>query len=1145
MVPRPCNSECGSWNIRLNKSPFPARKKAPVLDFIMKNTLPFALAALLACAPISYALTDEITEGTANPVPIPSQDQEKAILATIKAPEGMVTKLFAREPDVQDPTAITFDEQNRLYIAETHRFERGVEDNRRNPWVADDYKLTSTAERLEMLKKYSNEKRPLSYFTKYSEKIRVIEDRDGDGKCDRATIFAEGFNNPLDGTAAGVMALDGKIYLACIPNVWMLEDKDGDLVAEKRESLQEGYGISVSLSGHDLNGFVLGPDNRIWFTIGDRGYNLKTKDGRHLYSQYSGAVFRMERDGSGLEVMHTGLRNPKEIAFDRYGNLFSVDNEADMQDMARVVDVVEGAYSGWQRGHQAFQKFTNLIYGTRRHDTNWMRERHWDMDSPLRPRAILAPAGWVSKGPSGLAYNPGTGLSEKWDNHFFVCDFVGANSAVIGFRMEPNGAGFKVERKENFVSGMLCTDIEFGYDSKAYVTDYVGSWPTHGFGNVFTFEDPKETAKPETKEVRTLFAKGFSKMEPTELAKLLRHPDMRVRLRAQIALAENPANRSILLAATNAGEPLTTRLHGVWGLGNLARLKKDVAAADALVKLCDADDGKVRGQAVQALGDAGHKAGLSAAIGLLMDPDPRSRMLAAIAVGKLGTKEQLPTLMGVILENNDKDEYVRHGAIQGMFLIGDADAVFAHAKDKSPAVRRAVVLALRRFKDARIGTFLKDADLSIAVETVQAINDEMIEGARADLAAATHLINKSTWAVDLRILNAMIRAGGDENVRRLLAIAADTSLSDDARTEAFWLVGRFEKHPPTDPTTGMYRPITEERSIEKMLPEIRAALEPMLTSATGNLLVEAMGLAGKFNVKIPRVALINQLTGAKNPTDLRLAALKRLESEVTEDFPEMLVKLTADGDPRVRGAALESLGRLSPDLAFTVITEILSTGKPDDQQRAIALLANLKHPKASATLLELTKTLPNQAAAVQLDILNAAGKRPEPEFKAALAEYEAATDKKDPLAAFHIAREGGNAESGKRIFYNSGAANCIQCHKIGDRAGGEAGPKLDGIGKRQDASYILEAIVNPSAKLAAGYSAIALTMNDGSIVAGMLMKETDTEVVVSDSTTKKETVCLKSDIKTIPPAMSTMPPMGLILSKAEIRDLVAFLSSQK
>ncbi len=1091
------------------------------------------------------ALTDEAPpkiEGTANPQPLPALEEEKAILANVKAPEGTVTKLFAREPDVQDPTAITFDDQNRLYIAETHRFERGIEDNRRNPWVADDYKLTSPAERLEMYKKYSD-KKPLEYFTKYSEKIRVIEDRDGDGKCDHATIYAEGFNNPLDGTAAGVMALDGKIYLACIPHVWLLEDTDGDLKADKRESLQEGYGISVSLSGHDLNGFALGPDNRIWFTIGDRGYNLKTKEGRHLYAQYEGAVFRMERDGSNLEVVHTGLRNPKEIAFDRYGNFFSVDNEADMQDMARVVAVVEGAHSGWQRGHQAFQKFTNLIQGTSRHDTNWMRERHWDMDSPLRPRAILAPAGWVSKGPSGLAYNPGTGLSEKWDNHFFVCDFVGANSAVIGFRMEPNGAGFKVASKENFVSGMLCTDIEFGYDSKAYVTDYVGSWPTHGFGNIFSFEDPVETAKPETKQVRELFAKGIEKLLPEKLAELLRHPDMRVRLRAQFALAENIANREIFLTATKPSEPITTRLHGVWGLGNLARLKNDAASAEALVKLCSDSEAKLRGQAIQALGDARHKAGLLTAVNLLADSDPRTQMLAAIAIGKLGTKEQIPALMALVEKNNDQDEYLRHGAVEGMVRIGDADAIFAFAENKSPAVRRAIVLSFRRMQDARIGEFLKDSDLSIAVETVQAINDNYIEGARPALASATHLLSKSTWAVDLRILNAMIRAGGDENVSRLLAIAADESLSENARTEAVFLVRRFDKIPPTDPTTGMYRPITEQRSIEKMLPEIRKALEPMLTKAEGNLLVEVIGAAGQFGVAIPRDALFGQLTGKGIRPDIRLAALKTLEKDAPNELPPVLTELTSDPDPRIRSAALESLGKLAPDIAFEVVTKILASGKPDDQQRAYALLTKLDHPKAASTLLDRLKNLSTQPPAVQLDILNAAAKRPEPEFKPAIEAYETGLDKSEPLAAFQISLEGGNIENGRKIFHGSG--NCVQCHKAGDRPGGEAGPNLNGVGARQNALYILESIVDPSAKLTPGYSPIAITMKDGSLVSGMMMKETDTEVVVRNIETKVETVCKKTDIKTLPPAMSTMPPMGAVLSKSDIRDLVAFLDSLK
>ncbi|MFK7850233.1 MAG: HEAT repeat domain-containing protein [Akkermansiaceae bacterium] len=1107
----------------------------------------FSISAIFASTLTIFAITDEETkktEGTANPEPVPSVSSDEEILSTITYPKEMVAKLFAREPNVQDPTAISFDEQNRLYIAETHRFDRGVEDNRRNPWTADDYALTSTAERLEMYKKYADNK-PLSYFTEFSEKIRVIEDRDGDGKADFGQIYADGFNDPLDGTAAGVMALDGKIYFACIPHVWMLEDTDGDLVADKRESLQEGYGISVSLSGHDLNGFTLGPDNRIYFTIGDRGYNLKTKEGRHLYSQYEGAVFRMERDGSELEVVHTGLRNPKELAFDRYGNLFSVDNEADMQDMARVVDVVEGAHSGWQRGHQAFQKFTNLIYGTRRHDTNWMRERHWDMDSPLRPRAILAPAGWVSKGPSGLAYNPGTGLSEKWDNHFFVCNFVGANSSVIGFEMEPNGAGFKVASKENFVAGMLCTDIEFGYDSKAYVSDYVGSWPTHGFGNIFSFEDPKETAKPETKQVREIFANGFDGIPSEELAKLLRHPDMRVRLRAQLKLAEKPANRELLLAATQTSEPLTTRLNGVWGLGNLARLKDDEDSAKQLAKLTEDSDPQVRGQAVKALGDSGYKEGLDAALLLLVDSDLRTRMLAAIATGKLGTKAQIPLLMAVVKENNDQDEYLRHGVIEGLIRIGDADVVYAFANSESPAVRRAVVLALRRFQDARIGTFLNDSDISIAVETIQAINDNYIEGARKDLAAATHLLGKSTWAVDLRILNAMIRAGGEENVQRLIKVAENTSLSENARTEALWLIGRFDKHPPTDPTTGKYRPIKEEREISKsMRGKIQATLLPLLDSTTGTTLEETIGLAGKFNVKISQETLIGHLTAQKNPLGVRLAALKKLESDKPDDFVGILVSLTSDREASIRAATLQSLGRVSPDQAFEVTQKILASGKSSDKQLAIHLLATLKHPEAPNVLLDMMKNLESHPLAIHLDIIEATRKRGGDDLKKAVADYEASIPKDDPLAAFKITLEGGDPSSGNRIFFRNGMANCRQCHKVGNR-GGDAGPNLQGLGTRQVAEYILESIIDPSAKLTLGYSATAITRKDGTIVAGMLAEESDTKVVIRDIETKEETTIKREDIANMPAPMSSMPPMGQILSKSQIRDLVAYLSSLK
>jgi putative heme-binding domain-containing protein len=499
----------------------------------------------------------------------------------------------------------------------------------------------------------------------------------------------------------------------------------------------------------------------------------------------------------------------------------------------------------------------------------------------------------------------------------------------------------------------------------------------------------------------------------------------------------------------------------------------------------------------------------------------------------------------MVERSNDEDEYLRHGAVQGMILIGDADAVFEFAENKSPAVRRAVVLALRRFGDGRIGHFLKDEDLSIAVETVQAINDAYIEGARQDLAAAAHLLGKSTWAVDLRILNSIIRAGGDENARRLIEVANNKSLSEDARTEALWLLGRFEKSPPTDPTTGMYRPIEGQKEFAKVIrEEIRAALLPLLANSTGNLLVEALGLAGKFDVNVPVETLIKQVNETKNPTQVRLAALAKLESEKPQGFPAMLADLTADGDAKMRATALKSLGRIAPEDAFVVVRKILSTGNPTDKQLAIALLATLAHPKAPGVLLEMMTGLESQPPAIRLDIIEAAYKRGEAEFKQALAAYEAGIAKDDALAAFQVTLEGGDAENGKNIFLRNGSANCVQCHKMGDR-GGDAGPNLAGIASRQDPAYILESIVNPSAKLAPGYSAIAVTMNDGSIVAGMLMKETDSEVVIRNPETKADTICKKSDIKVMPPAMSTMPPMGLILKKTEIRDLVAFLSSLK
>ena len=74
---------------------------------------------------------------------------------------------------------------------------------------------------------------PEGTFTQYADRVRWVKDTDGDGKADTSSIFADNFNDPLDGIASGVLFHDGKVYLTNIPHVWLLEDKDGDGDADK------------------------------------------------------------------------------------------------------------------------------------------------------------------------------------------------------------------------------------------------------------------------------------------------------------------------------------------------------------------------------------------------------------------------------------------------------------------------------------------------------------------------------------------------------------------------------------------------------------------------------------------------------------------------------------------------------------------------------------------------------------------------------------------------------------------------------------------------------------------------------------------------------------------------------------------------
>jgi quinoprotein glucose dehydrogenase len=106
------------------------------------------------------------------------------------------------------------------------------------------------------------------------------------------------------------------------------------------------------------------------------------------------------------------------------------------------------------------------------------------------------------------------------------------------------------------------------------------------------------------------------------------------------------------------------------------------------------------------------------------------------------------------------------------------------------------------------------------------------------------------------------------------------------------------------------------------------------------------------------------------------------------------------------------------------------------------------------------------------------------------------------------------------------------------------GPPLDGIASRLGRTDLLEALVSPSARIAPGFGAVAVTLRNGQRVEGVLHEETETMVTVEDGANVRHRL-EKSAIASRTNLPSAMPPMGALLTPVEIRDVIEYLGTLK
>ncbi len=1093
------------------------------------------------------------------------------VVAGVNIPEGSILKIEAtfKDQKITSPTAITFDDQGRVYVAETHRFRAGVEDDRSNLyWYLDDLASKTTKDRSAMYEKWKSKITP-EYLTTKSEIIRRLADTNGDGKLDESKVFADGFKDALDGTAAGVFYYEGSLYFACIPKIWMLRDTNGDGVADERKVVEEGFGVRVSLSGHDMNGFTLGPDGRIWGTIGDRGLSLVTKAGVKYDYPDQGAVFRFEPDGSGFELYHTGLRNPKEIAFDSLGNAFTVDNNSDQGDAARVVYIVEGGDSGWEMEHQTMHSFHRQIGLDQRPPSRWMDERMWELENPVQPSYMLPPNAYLTSGPSGLTYHPGVGFQEKEENHFLICDYRGgaANSGIWSFEMKPKGAGMEMTDSRQFAWGIAATDVEYSWDGRIFVSDFITGWASHEDGRLVSLDAGEKTWRAaDTASTAKIIREGFEHRSSGELANLLKHPDARIRLRAQVALTRKPDALKRFSDATASSNTMV-RIHSIWGLGILSRrgtsplpaatfgeVPSVTVRADAeqkLISLLQDKDAEIRAQVLRTLADTENSNASIQLSPLLADASPRVRYFATILAGKRKMISFYGPVCDMLRENNNSDVYLRHaGAYALQHMAPESRVISALSHDDSAAVRLAAVVALRRLNSRDLTAFIHDKDPKVADEAIRAICDTNMIPQRPAVAMLLDDLSQREWSPFMlrRLIHNSFRIGTTEDATRLLKFAANPQNPARERQEALRLISIWTNPPPADQFTGHFSPL-DKRDPEIIRTALTTAL-PELLRQDGFVLAAALGLVGQYHIDIAGLDETTLRTIIRNttlPPTARANAIGLYVDRKPKDLTAVLLELTADASDEVALSTLSNLAKLSPATAIAPLETAISSSKVARVQQSWKILATIPGEMVDAIFVKSLDSLreTDGVAPHAIELIDGAKQRSGAAVSAALAALEKSLAvSKDPLAKWNIALEGGDAKNGEAIFTSHPASECMRCHRAeeGHAAGGETAPNLYGVAKRnKDPRYFLESMVTPSAVIAPGFGTVLVHIKNGATISGNLAAETPDHLDL-DATGKSFRI-KRSDIESVNQPISPMPPMADLLNPNELRDLVAWLST--
>ena len=213
-----------------------------------------------------------------DPAPLVQESLSPAESMTqMQVPVGFELQLFASEPEIINPIYMNWDESGRLWVIETVDYPNTIKTDD----LGDD-------------------------------RIKILEDTNGDGKADKVTVFADKLNIPTSFVFA-----NGGIIVSEAPSFVFLKDTDGDDKADVREEMLTGWGkYDTHAQASNLR---YGLDNQIWGVVGYSGFKGKVGVDSLQFGQ---GIYRFPSDGSELEYLSNTSNNTWGLGFSEDFDVF-------------------------------------------------------------------------------------------------------------------------------------------------------------------------------------------------------------------------------------------------------------------------------------------------------------------------------------------------------------------------------------------------------------------------------------------------------------------------------------------------------------------------------------------------------------------------------------------------------------------------------------------------------------------------------------------------------------------------------------------------------------------------------------------------------------------------------------------------------